>query len=192
MPDSSVWLCSAAHITSMAWYLEEGKRGSQSVPLFYTPHLGVHNSVLQEWAPEGRTSAQGCISSGYRNPFPIQFLAHGQKEKKKILEWLSGSKLLSYWNVAEQYGRLFEINLTSEGNTSAEQSISNYYSIMRIKNLSESIFLKGKLFKTTGQNVCKDLSCWVFSSVRQLFMAADDYKQSVTEEIRPQQNINDS
>lgn len=99
MPDSSVWLCYGTHINIVTWYLEEGKRGCQSLPLFYTPCLGVHNSALQGWTSEGRRSAHGCVWFCCGNPFLIQFLAHGQKEN--ILEWLPDSKLLNYWNVAE-------------------------------------------------------------------------------------------
>lgn len=144
MPVSFLWLWSGTHINSLAWYLEEGKWGSVCSPFLHSMP-GCAQLSFAKMSPEGRRSAQCCVCSGCGNPFLIQFLAHGQKEKS-ILEWLLDSKLLSFWNVAQQYGRSLVINLTTDRNTSVGQTISNYYSIIHINNLSCSYPKPNKSF----------------------------------------------
>lgn len=59
-----------------------GRKMRVSLFPFLTLHAWVCTTQLAKMSPEGRRSAQCCVCSDCGNPFLIQFLAHGQKEKR--------------------------------------------------------------------------------------------------------------
>jgi len=87
MPESPVCLCSGTWKNSVAWCLEEGKRGRRSVPFFYSPSLWVCATQLCKDEPH-KEGDQLRVLSGLAVEIHSWFSSlHTDKKKKKF--WMT-------------------------------------------------------------------------------------------------------